>query len=282
MPAADRLIFGAIAERGGRLSGYPLLSCFHQFTYEEGKPTLGGFDDWAYDHRGVFSYTIELWSPARAAGVEVKDYIAFLKELPEADMLKFLRWNDKALGGTGFKGWTPFTHPQLGPVEIGGWRWLYVWSNPPGSMLAEVCRANMYFTLVHAAASPRLRIAEFRAEEVASGTVAGLRKVTVVVENTGYLPTHVSQIALDHKLVRPVIVELTVPRRAELLIGKPRTEIGHLAGSAITDEWESSRFTDGFARATRARVEWLVRGRGSLAVEVRSERAGVARARLGG
>jgi murein tripeptide amidase MpaA len=278
IPVPDRVAFQAIAERGSRLSGYPLVSCFHGFLYEEDKPTLGGFDDWAYDHRGVFAYTIELWSPARAAGVEIKDYIAFLKERPEEEMIKFLRWNDEALGGAGFRPWTKFQHPQLGPVEIGGWRWLFVWSNPPASKLREVCHANMYFTLVHAAASPCLRIAEFTAEEVAPK----LYRVTLIVENTGYLPTHVSQIALDHKLVRPVIVDLTLPARAELLIGKRRTEIGHLSGSGIFDDWESSRWTDGVSRLNRARLEWLVRGSGPLAVEVKSERAGVVRARTRG
>ncbi len=275
MPPADKLVFEAIAGRGTRLSGYPLISCFHKFTYDESKPIVGVFDDWAYDHRGVFSYTIELWNPAKAAGVEVKDYIAFLKELPEKDMLKFLKWNDAKLGGEGFREWTPFEHPQLGRVEIGGWRWLRVWSNPPAKMLAEVCRANMYFTLVHAAASPCLRVAEFKAEELAPR----LRKLTLVLENTGFLPTNVTQIALDRRLVRPVIVDLTVPRGAELLIGKQRTEIGHLAGTGILDEWESSRWTDGLSRRNRARVEWLVRGAGPLAVEVKSERAGVLRAR---
>jgi hypothetical protein len=193
-------------------------------------------------------------------------------------MLKFLKWNDEALAGEGFRDWMPFRHPQLGPVEIGGWRWLNVWSNPPRQMLEEVCRANMYFTLVHAASSPCLRIAEFTATELAPG----LRKVTVVVENTGYLPTHVSQIALDRHLVRPVVVDLALARGAELVIGKQRTEIGHLTGTGLIDEWESSRFTDGISRGNRARVEWLVRGDGPLAVEVKSERAGVVRALIGG
>lgn len=278
MPPADRLAFEAIAKRGAKLSGYPLVSCFHQFTYDETKPIVGVFDDWAYDHRGVFTYTIELWNPAKAAGVEVKDYIAFLKELPEEDMLKFLKWNDEQLGGKGFRPWTPFEHPQLGRVEIGGWRWLRVWSNPPEPLLEGVCRANMYFTLVHAAASPCLRIAEFKAEELAPR----LRKLTLILENTGFLPTNVSQVALDRHLVRPVIIDLAVPRGAELLIGKPRTEIGHLAGTGILDEWESSRWTDGLSRQNRARVEWLVRGAGPLAVEVKSERAGVVRARAAG
>jgi murein tripeptide amidase MpaA len=278
MPIEDRLAYDAIASRGNRLSGYPLISCFHHFTYEEAKPIVGVFDDWCYDHRGIITYTIELWSPAKAAGVEVKDYIAFLKERPEEEMLKFLRWNDKELGGRGFKAWTPFEHPQLGAVEIGGWRWLRFWTNPPATMLPEVCRANMYFTLVHAASTPCLRIAEFAADQIAPD----LRKVTLVIENTGFLPTNVTKIALDHQLVRPVIVELDLPARGvALLIGKPKTEIGQLAGTGILDEWESSRWTDGQTRSNRARVEWLVRGAGPLGVVVKSERAGVVRAKIG-
>ena len=277
MPLADRLAYEAIATRGNKLSGYPLISCFHHFAYDENKPIVGVFDDWAYDHRGVITYTIELWNPAKAAGIEVKDFVAAFKERPEEEMLKFLQWNDNVLGGRGFVPWKPFKHPQLGAVEIGGWRWLTVFSNPPAEMLPEVCRANMYFTLVHAAATPCLRIAEFDAEELATG----LRKVTLVIENMGFLPTNVTQIALDHHLVRPVQVELELPASGtELLIGKTRTEIGQLAGTGILDDWETSRWADGTSRLNRARVEWLVRGPGRLSVVVKSERAGVVRAEI--
>ena len=45
-----------------------------------------------------------------------------------ADALKLLKWNDEALNGEGFKPWKEFDHPQLGKVEIGGWKTKFTWS----------------------------------------------------------------------------------------------------------------------------------------------------------
>ena len=55
--------------------------------------------------------------------------------------------------------WTPFEHPQLGPVEIGGWKRMFTFRNPPPARyLEEMARSNCRFTLRHAACAPRLRL----------------------------------------------------------------------------------------------------------------------------
>jgi hypothetical protein len=56
---------------------------------------------------------------ARAAGVEVEDFIEFFRDPPEVASLKMLSWNDRELGGDGFVFWKPFDHPQLARVELG-------------------------------------------------------------------------------------------------------------------------------------------------------------------
>ena len=33
--------------------------------------------------------------------------------------------------------WYPFEHPQLGPVELGGWHYLGIWTNPPPARLRD-------------------------------------------------------------------------------------------------------------------------------------------------
>ena len=44
--------------------------------------------------------------------------------------------------------WTAFEHPQLGPVEIGGWKRVFFFRNPPGGeMLQEMCHKNVMFNL---------------------------------------------------------------------------------------------------------------------------------------
>ena len=38
-----------------------------------------------------------------------------------------LAWSDEKLAGQGYVDWYPFEHPQLGPVEMGGWNALLAW-----------------------------------------------------------------------------------------------------------------------------------------------------------
>lgn len=277
-PNFDLAVYKAIGERGTDATGYRCVSVHDEFRYDKNKPITGVFDDWAYDNYGIFAYTTELWSIASHAGIEVKDYIQFFRERSEEDELKLLRWQDRELNGEGFKNWTPFEHPQLGRVEIGGWRLLYTWVNPPPKFLQEECHKNMLFSLRHAAASPRLRIREFRAQPVG----ADLYRISLVLENDGWLPTHISQRALEKKLTQPIQVELELPQGAALELGKAKQEIEHLAGASTTlcQPWTSYHSFKGTSKDTEKKLEWLVRGRGKLSVTVKSERAGVCRATL--
>ncbi len=276
IPNLDLAIFKALGKRGEEVLGVPCKSVYHDFRYDANEVIHGVFDDWCYDHLGAHAFTLELWSIATKAGVKVTDFIAFYKDRSEKDDLRILRWQDRHLGGKGFVRWRPFKHPQIGKVELGGWRMLFTWSNPPPKFLPEECKKAMRFTFAHAAAGPRLRIRRFVCEELGNG----LAKVTLHLANEGYLPTNVSQLALDHKVVRPVEVVLDLPPKAELLIGKKKTEVGHLAGAASTacEDWVNSAFFGGTSKEQERRLEWLVRGRGRIGVAVKSERAGTVRA----
>lgn len=277
-PNFDRVAYKTLGERATQITGYPCKSVFHDFRYDANEVIHGVFDDWCYEHLGVFAFTTELWSPAGPAGIEVKDFIKFLRDRSEADEMKLLHWNDRELKGKGFARWRPFKHPQLGDVEIGGWRSLYTWSNPPPKYLAGICEKHCKFTMAHAAASPRLRLKEFTAAKLAPG----LRKIVLRVENEGYLPTNVSQKAIDRKVVRPVEVTLELSKGQTIEIGKRRAEIGHLAGAASTtcDEWNSAIWFGGSSREAEAYLEWCVRGDGPVSVTVKSDRAGTVRATI--
>lgn len=49
------------------------------------------------------------------------DHIGYMKLTKEDDLVKAITWCDENLPeGSFFCDWTPFDHPQLGPVEIGG------------------------------------------------------------------------------------------------------------------------------------------------------------------
>ncbi len=274
MPQHDLAVFRMIGGRGTELTGYPNISVYHDFRYDPREVITGAFDDWAYDSYGVFAYTVELWSLARAAGVQVEDFIAFFRDPPEEASLKMLRWNDAELDGEGFVPWTPFEHPQLGRVEIGGWKTKFTFQNPPPKLLENECEKVTSFALAHASCAARL---EARLEVEPLGD--GLRKVELRIENTGYLPTNVTRMALDKKIAKPVKAEIMLPEGARLVTGEAEVELGHLAGrSALAgNRWKSPGFFEGLPSEYARRVEWVMRGEGPLRVEVRSEKAGTVR-----
>jgi murein tripeptide amidase MpaA len=278
MPEHDLAVFKALGERGTEITGYPNISVYHDFRYEPKKSITGAFDDWAYDSYGVFAFTIEFWSMARAAGVEVEDFIEFFRDPPEEASLKMLSWNDRELGGDGFVSWKPFDHPQLGRVELGGWKTKFTVQNPPPKFLRAECEKLSRFALSHAASAPHL-LTHLETEELAQG----LRRIELVVENAGYLPTHVTRVAADKKLTRPVEVRIELPQGARLVSGEREVELGHLAGrSALAgNRWKSPAFFEGLPSDYARRTVWVVRGEGPVRVEVRGGRAGTARLAAG-
>jgi murein tripeptide amidase MpaA len=274
MPEHDLAVYRTLGERGTQLTGYPNVSVYHDFRYEPKKFITGTFDDWGYDSYGVFAFTIEFWSAARSAGVEVKDFIEFFRNPPEEAQLKMLAWNDGELGGEGFVPWTPFDHPQLGRVEIGGWKTKFTSQNPPPRFLEAECEKLARFALSHASTAPRLE-ARLEVEELSPG----IRRIELDVENAGYLPTNVTRVALDKKLVKPVEAEIKMPEGASLVSGKAEVELGHLTGRSALwgNRWKNPAFFNGLPSEYARRVVWIVRGEGPLKVEVSSERAGTVR-----
>lgn len=270
MPAEDLWTFKTIGDKGTELTGYPNISVFHDFKYHPKEVITGSFDTWMYDHRGVYSWTVEIWSPQRQAGIEKYKFIEWNREHPIEDDFKMMKWNDEALGGKGYVAWYPFTHPQLGEIEIGGWDQAYCWRNPPPELLEKEIAQFAPWLLWHALISPRLDLHEVSVTALGDDTY----RVRVVVQNTGWLPTYVSKKALERKLTRGVIAELNLPEGAHLETGKTRTDIGQLEGRAYKDAtvtvWTADPTDD------RAKIEWAIRAAAGtrLEVVVRHDRAG--------
>lgn len=274
MPGHDLAVYKAIGDRGTKLTGYPNISVYHDFRYEADKFITGAFDDWAYDYYGILAFTVEFWSMAKAAGVEVDNFIEFFRNPPEEAQLKMLAWNDEELDGDGFIAWRPFDHPQLGRVEIGGWKTKFTAQNPPPKYLEAECEKLTAFALAHAATAPRLE-ANFKTETLAPN----LRRLELTIENTGYLPTNVTQVAADKKLTKPVKAEISLPQGASLVSGEPVIELGHLAGRSalVGGSWKDSAFFNGLPSDYARRVVWVVEGAGEVRVEIRGEKAGTLR-----
>jgi len=277
LPAEDLWTYQKIGAKGTELTGYPNISVFHDFRYHPKEVITGSMDDWFYEHGGVFAWTVEIWSPQRQAGIGDYKFIEWYREHPVEDDLKLLRWNDEVLGGKGFVSWYAFDHPQLGPVELGGWDTLYTWSNQPPQLLEQEIERFPRWLLWHLLISPRLELLETRADALGDDTW----RITLVVHNTGWLPTYVTKKALANKRTRGVVCEIELPLGATLESGLRREVRGELEGRAYKPVAPSSwAGWGGDVTDDRLKVEWVVRApRGTLiSMTARHERAGAIRA----
>lgn len=266
----DRTLIRILGHRAEEMVGCPLQ-----------EETGGGdFADWLYQELGIPCLRPSLWSLPRVAGLERHS-----GEPTEVELLAILRWLDRERAGSGFVPWTLCQHPELGPVEIGGWDLLNTWLNPPpGEALIQDCRRNVDLALCLAGALPHLR-ATCHEEQVGWADAAQasdeplsmpspLRKVVLEITNEGYLPTWISERARSAST--PVMVEIHPPAAGGLLVGSPRVPLGPLSGIGtghLHPTAQAPWFADSPERQSRT-LEWLVRGDGEVLLEVRHPRAG--------
>jgi murein tripeptide amidase MpaA len=235
----DQALYEALGKIGVEETGYPVISVYEDFTPDKSKVRYGSFIEWSFGALGIPTFTTELWDIFKAAGIEREDFYP-LREFEEEDQLKLLQWQDEKLDGEGFKPWTPFEHPQLGPVEIGGWRRLHTFRNPPAEhYLEEMARQNCQFTLRHAAAAPSLRLRDLTVE--AEGD--GVYHIRAVADNMGFLPTNLSQQAIEMEVADPIVAELSGPEGLRFIQGAAEMDLGHLAGRSSRPR-HYSRFYD--------------------------------------
>ncbi len=271
MGARDINLYKEIGKVGTEITGYPTVSIYEEFTPDKSKPRRGGLMDWTYEEMGIISFGTELWDLERAAGVEKVGYMNLYPRTEEIQH-KIYDFIAEHGGERGWRAWKAFDHPQLGGIEIGGMVNIWSYRNPPEAMLEGICRLNVLFNLRHAAAAPRLLI-----DNVAVTSFGGgLFKVRAVVSNHGYLPTNLSDVAIENQVAKPVRLSITV-EGGELVMNPESVELGHLAGrNERLYPW--SPWGQQWTATTKA-AEWLIKvpGCGSITVTGISEKGGTAR-----
>ena len=276
MPAEDLWLYKLFGRKSTELTGYPNISIFHDFKYHPKQVITGGFD-WIYEHLGQFFWTVEIWAPVKEAGIEKYHFIEWYREHPPEDDLKLLQWSDRELGGEGYVAWYPFEHPQLGPVELGGWNKIALFRNPPAKFLErEVARFPKWLAW-QALTLPKLEVFSTEVTRLGEDTW----KVRLAVHNTGYLPSYVTKRALERKVVRGVVYEVELPGGASVVSGKARVEGGQLEGRANRPTLQA--FLPNLdITGDRGQCEWTIRATPGTVVTVRArhERAGRVEARV--
>jgi len=282
LPAEDLWAYQAIGKVGHEMTGYPAISNFHEFKYHPKEVITGTFDEWMYEHRGVYAWTTEIWSPQKQAGITDYKYIDWYREHPVDDDIRMLKWSDDKLEGKGYVDWYAFEHPQLGSVELGGWDGIYAFRNPPPQFLEAEVSPLGDWAIWQALCSPKLELREVRTEPVFGQE--GVIRIRFAVQNTGWLPTTVSKVGADKKLCRGVVAEIAPSAgspspagRTEpewLVSGKLRQEAGQLSGWSHVTAGGFGWHTD--ATDDVALFEWVVRP-GKYNLVAKHERAGTVR-----
>jgi hypothetical protein len=279
LPPVDVWVWTELGKRCTELTTYPVHSVYEDFTWDKTHLMAGAGDDWAYEHLGVHSWTTEFFDVQyHATGNRAPTNWWQFGPTHEAE-LAVLRWydtrnNDAGGGRVAYVDWYPFDHPQLGRVELGGWNYVFAWSNAPLDLLAGEVAGHADFAIHQALAAPQLAIRLLDAESLGDD----VWRVRAGVANVGWLPTTVTVHAANEKLVLPATVRVELPAGAECLDGPARVTIGQLGGGL--DIRLRGEPNDG--TPDRALVTWTVRAKAgdTITVETSHQRAGTARRTL--
>ncbi len=242
----DLVYFTAVSEAYKRITGIGTVPLH--------RTPEGAFFQYGYFQFGVPSFSTPGWGipapgpgsageqagPARGGGAAAQAPSA---SAPDVGILSAL----EAAGIDAFVEWSPFRHPTLGEVEIGGFL-PYATSNPPAEQIPALGARQGEFLVEMAGMLPRVRIADARV--TAHG--GGIFTVTVQAENTGFLPTSLRH-GQTSRAVGPTFVQIQVDEDDVLSGAEKTTSLGILNGSGTRSE----------------AITWLIRGREGARVEIR-------------
>jgi hypothetical protein len=182
--------------------------------------------------------------------------------------------NDERWGGRHFINWTPFDHPDLGSVEIGGWVKFSIRNPPAEIMEEEMLIPNMKFILYHASTTPLIRVSDITATPV-----EGVYRIEATIANQGLLPSYLTLQALRSRnilqgpVAKQVVAEIETGSGVTLVSADRRLVLGHLEGFPASVKAYSFG-TQTFGGDNQRTVEWFVTGSGEVTVRASAEKGG--------
>ena len=179
-----------------------------------------------------------------------KDDVKKDDEPKPCDDAKRLKWIDAAGAEEGwrFRPWTPFEHPELGAVEIGGLA-PYARLEPPAKESGALAAKHLEWFLTLGELVARVRVAECTRESLGEG----VQRVTAVIQNDAFLPL-LSRSARRAEAIRPAKIRLVLPEAGKLLGGNAQELLRDLPGSGGRKEYT-----------------WLVQGPAAMEIAVTVE-----------
>ena len=210
------------------------------------KTEPGTFSDWMYYHRGRLSLAISPWnadlavamfpveepneptepnepqkSQERGPGKDSKEDTDKRNEKERAQLAWFDQNDPNA-----FVPWQTVDHPDFPgqTAEVGGFA-PYALSNPPAHLVEDLTKRQVSFLTECAGLLPRVAVRDIKVKHLGKSVF----EVEIQIENTGFLPTSLSQGQRTRK-VYPTRLILDVPDTA-LLTGQKIQALDVMPGS---------------------------------------------------
>lgn len=265
----DIRLMEALAQDAVEDTGYRVFRTYPDFAYDLKKPTVGVWSDTISTVFGIPGYTLELWDPYGAAGISIEKPAAFFAYpdpgITRALIQHFSQYPEAVTP------WTPFLHPQLGAVEIGGLDYMRTIRNPPESQLAKECDKGYRIIKRVCSALPRVQIhtsTESLGHEIT--------RLTVLFENLGFLPTSSLKRSETLGIVSETQVQLTLPPSLQCLDGSLEQRLGHLDGWGNLRIGPSRHLMHAnlSPRGHRAFAQWILQGSGTITLHWQAGHAG--------
>ena len=163
-------------------TGWKALRVVPDFTYDAERPIVGVLADTFATVFGIAAYTLEIWDPFAAAGLELPRPAEFFAR-PDAELVRrllaYFEQDPKNVAP-----FQPFDHPQLGPVELGGLEYMRTVRNPPLVNLVDELEKAFVVADRMRRALPEVEVV-VHVERVG----ASLCRVRLRARNDGFLPT---------------------------------------------------------------------------------------------
>jgi hypothetical protein len=253
---ADLAVYDWLGEHGERtVPGYRYL-----VARDDLYATYGDFDEFAYQVFGILAYTGEITMASefayrgRSDEPNGPDGNLWSRRPRLAERQEF---NDHLMAGEMFAPWTPFDHPQYGPIEIGGWK-LHSVRSTPGWMLPETLHRNAMFVVWTAMQLPDVALEEPVIESLGDD----LWRVRARAVNAAGLPT----LSTNYR-------HRQLGRRDLFTIEGDDAEV--LSGGVVVDRYlgqvapvahRPQRLLTWIDAHDAREVEWVVRGKGEVVI----------------
>ncbi len=234
MDIHDRSIYHTLDRKIHELTGYPAVSCHNEFTYIPGKPLQGCLTAFSFQAVGAISYVCELWDLPKRIGRDDRPFVRRYDFWTKTEWRKIYEFDRDHNKNTLFGNpWVPFTHPQLGAVEISEFPMTFGIFNPPEKLIAEVVNNQMSLLPLIVDIAPQPKVTATLIED----TQANLATIQLTIANNGFLPTNVSTARVHAHGKKKIVAQIVDLKNAEML-GENSFHCDALSGYApVVNGW---------------------------------------------